>query len=353
MIRKNIIYFSFILWAAFLYSCNTSRPNYSTDTTTPVWLGDVQKRTIREITTTTGTAKASEMVEVKSEDLGKYLLQQNPKTGKPYKLGDMVEKGTVIVRLENPTAVNNISIETKKMDVTIAENEWKGQQRVFALGGATEKEVMNAERNFISAKIALEEAQKNLDKLAIKAPFKGVITKLPYYTPNIEVSAGQVMFELMDYSNMYMEIELPENVIDKINIGQKVFITNYNIKSDTLTGKVSQLSPAVNETTRTFSGFITIENPALKLRPGMFAKGDIITLQRDSVLAIPKDIVSSYRRSSLVYTVERNVAVEKILTLGISDDHYVEVVNGLSEGDKIVIRGHNYLRSRSAVKVMK
>jgi RND family efflux transporter MFP subunit len=356
MTRKNVLYISgCILCALSLGGCNTARPSYSNDSTTPVWLGDVVKRSIREVSTTTGTAKAAQTAEVKSEKTGKYRLQTNPRTGRPYKLGDVVEAGAVVIRLENPVEINNISMETKKMDVEITHQEWKGQENLKkTLDGATEKDVLTAEKSYINAKNALEAAQNELDKFSVKAPFKGTITKLPYFTPDIEVGSGEVMFEIMDYSNMYINVELPENVIDRVTIGQRVLVTNYNIKSDTLAGRVTQLSPAINEATRTFSGFITIDNPELKLRPGMFVKGDIITLQKDSVLAVPKEIIKTQRGGSKsVYIIERNMAVERGIQTGISDETYVEVASGLSEGDKVVTKGYEWLRNRSQVKVMK
>ena len=157
----------------------------------------------------------------------------------------------------------------------------------------------------------------------------------------------------MDYSKMYVETQFPENTMTKLAVGQKVHITNYNIKQDTLKGVLTQLSPAINEETRTFSGYIEIDNPKLKLRPGMFAKADIVTVRKDSVLSIPKDIIKNRRSGKLVYTVERNNAEEKVIQTGISDDKFVEVEKGLQEGDKIVVKGYEWLRNRSKVKVMK
>ena len=130
-------------------------------------------------------------------------------------------------------------------------------------------------------------------------------------------------------------------------------MTNYNIKSDTLKGRLTQLSPAINEDTRTFSGYIAIDNPDLKLRPGMFAKADVVTIRKDSVLSIPKNIIKNRRGGKLVYTVDRNSATEKVIRTGISDDKYIEIETGLEPGDKIVIKGYEWLRNRSKVKVMK
>lgn len=336
-----------------LFSCNNNRGNSTSETTTPVWVEDVQFRDIEEYITTTGTAKASKTVEISSESEGDYYLQTNPRTGRPYRLGDIVEKGDIIIRLENKEYENNVQLESKKLQIEITEKEWEGQKVLFEKGGATEKDVNNAKDSYINAKLNLENAYITLEKMNIRAPFRGVIVNLPYYTPGVETASGNVMVGIMDYSKMYIETQFPENAMEKLAVGQNVHITNYNIKEDTLQGKLTQLSPAINEDTRTFSGYIEISNPELKLRPGMFAKADVVTVRKDSVLAIPKDIIKNRRHGQLVYTVNRNSAEEIAIQTGISDDEYVEVEKGLKPGDKIVTRGYEWLRNRSKVKVMK
>lgn len=336
-----------------LFSCNNNRGNSTSETTTPVWVEDVQFRDIEEYITTTGTAKASKTVEISSESEGDYYLQTNPRTGRPYRLGDIVEKGDIIIRLENKEYENNVQLESKKLQIEITEKEWEGQKVLFEKGGATEKDVNNAKDSYINAKLNLENAYITLEKMNIRAPFRGVIVNLPYYTPGVETASGNVMVGIMDYSKMYIETQFPENAMEKLAVGQNVHITNYNIKEDTLQGKLTQLSPAINEDTRTFSGYIEISNPELKLRPGMFAKADVVTVRKDSVLAIPKDIIKNHRHGQLVYTVNRNSAEEIAIQTGISDDEYIEVEKGLKPGDKIVTRGYEWLRNRSKVKVMK
>lgn len=336
-----------------LFSCNNNRNNSNSETTTPVWIEDVQYRSIEEYITTTGTAKAAKTIEIKSETNGAYYLQKNPKTGRPYQLGDVVESGAVIIRLENKEYENNVQLESKKLQIQITEKEWEGQKVLFEKGGSTQKDVNNAENSYINAKLALENGYITLEKMNIKAPFKGVIVNLPYFTPGIEVASGTVMVGIMDYSKMYVETQFPENTLTKLEVGQKVHITNYNIKQDTLKGVLTQLSPAINEETRTFSGYIEIDNPELKLRPGMFAKADVVTVRKDSVLSIPKEIIKSRRGGQLVYTVDRNSADEKVIHTGISDDKYIEVEKGLEPGDKVVVKGYEWLRNRSKVKVMK
>lgn len=114
MINKSIKYIGVILLAYTLNACNEQRMNSSSETTTPVWLAEVGKRDVRELTTTTGTAKAAKTVEVKSETNGKYELMINPKTKRPYKLGDIVEEGAVIIKLNNKEHENTVSLSTKR-----------------------------------------------------------------------------------------------------------------------------------------------------------------------------------------------------------------------------------------------
>ena len=108
------------------YACGGDRSNQSSETTTPVWVEDVRPRTIEEYVTTTGTAKAVKTGEIKSEMNGAYRLQKNPVTGRPYRLGDIVEAGAVIIRLENKEYENNVQLESKKLQIQITEKEGAG-----------------------------------------------------------------------------------------------------------------------------------------------------------------------------------------------------------------------------------
>jgi RND family efflux transporter MFP subunit len=150
-----------------------------------------------------------------------------------------------------------------------------------------------------------------------------------------------------------MEINLPEKNISDIKIGQNAIVTNYTINEDTLQGTVSELSPVISTETRTFKGMIQIDNPDLKLRPGMFVKADIVTAQKDSVIVIPKDIIMTGNRGKYVFVVGRNsTAEDRWLTIGLQNQESVEVIEGLSVNDRLIIDGYETLRDRSKVKVI-
>jgi membrane fusion protein, multidrug efflux system len=157
---------------------------------------------------------------------------------------------------------------------------------------------------------------------------------------------------MMNYNKLYMEANLPEKYYSQVTKNMDVYITNYSLPKDTLTGKVTQVSPSIIAETRTFKCFITIENEKEKLLPGMFVKADLVTQRNTDVLIIPKEIVSGRGNVRSVFAIENNYAYEKRIVTGLENLGEVEVLKGLNKGDRIVIKGFETLRNRSKVKVM-
>ena len=352
MTRKNK-FFILILVAVVAASCGNQDTSVSTDVAIPVSVEDVKPKSIEKTVNTTGTLTATKDAAITSEVEGDYHLKTNPKTGKKFALGDMVEKDQVIIEFTNPEYVNDVAIESKKLSVEIAEQEYKKQESLYNKGGVTLREYRDSEVSFIDAKNNYEQAKIKLDKMKIRAPFKGVITDLTYYTEGTKLASGKDMFSMMDYNKMLMEVSLPEKYINEVSKGQVVRIMNYTLPDDTLSGSVNQLSPAISTETRTFKGILTIENPDLKLRPGMFAKADIVIARKDSVIVLPKDIIISGQRGKTVFVVDKGTAEEKRVTFGYENQDEVEITSGLKVNDRVVIKGFETLRNRSKVKIIK
>ncbi len=337
----------------FLASCANQQNQLNNELAQPVSVMDVKKGSIVQYLSTTGTANAASQVILYSEVEGEYNLQKNPHTGNFFKLGDVVEAGQVIVRLENPESVNNIAIETKKLTLDIDSLQYIKQKSLFDKGGVTLMDLKTAEIALENAKTAYDNAKIQLDKMEVKSPFKGVIVDLPTVTNKTKVNANVAIMTLMDYSKLLMEVNLPENAISTIRIGQEVFITNYTLPKDTLKARINELSPVVSTETRTFKGKVLINNPDYKLRPGMFVKADIEVDRRDSAIVIPKEIIVSGARGKTVFVVERGAAQARIIRTGIENEKFIEVLEGLRINDRVVTKGYETLRERgSRVKII-
>jgi len=350
---KNIKLLLLIAIVAFAISCNNQGPSESADLAVPVSIENIKKQSIQQFINTTGTAKARYETVLSSEIAGNYNLLTNPRTGKKFKLGDKVSKGQVIIRIEDKEYLNGIGMESKKLNLEISQQEFEKQKSLYEKGGVTLRELRNSEVQKITAQDDYERAEIQLAKMSVFAPFSGIIVDLPYYTEGVKVEANQNMVGLMSYDKMYVEINLPEKNISEIKLGQEVIITNYTLPEDTITGTVTEISPVISAETRTFEGKLQIDNPELKLRPGMFVRADIVTAQKDSAIVIPKNVILTGSRGKYVFVVERNSAADdRRITTGIDNQDYVEVLEGLQPNDRLIIKGFETLRDNSKVKVI-
>jgi membrane fusion protein, multidrug efflux system len=345
----------FIITAAIILftGCRNQQQNLSADVEIPVSVEEIRLKPIEEFINTTGTAIPKGEIELKSKITASYFLEKNPQTGKFWQLGDKVKAGALIARLEDKEYVNSIKLETNQLNLELTESELKKQESLYEKGGVTLKDLKTASINYENAKTTVETSRLQLDKTRIVAPIDGVIVDLPYYTQSTQVETGSVIVKIMDYQVIYMDVQLPEKYISVIKSGQVVKITNYTIPKDTLIGNITQLSPAIDADTRTFKGNISINNPNLLLRPGMFVKADIVISRKDSVVVIPKSIILSRQRGKTIFVIDRGIAVERIIDTGLENITDVEVTRGLIKNERVVISGFETLSNRSKVKIIK
>ncbi len=338
---------------AALFACGTQPQNETADIAVPVSVEDIKLQPIQKLLNTTGSAEATMKTDLNSEMAGYYYLSINPATKRPFKLGDRVTKGQVIIHFEDDEYLNGIAIESKKLNLDISQQEYEKQKSLYEKGGVTLRELRNSEVSKTNAEYDYKNAQLKMAKMKVIAPFTGVIVDLPYYTQGTRVTSNQLMVSLMSYDKMFMEINLPEKNITDVQLGQDVHITSYTLPNDTLNGIVSELSPAISSETRTFKGKLTIDNPELKLRPGMFVKADIVIASKDTVIVIPKDVIMTSNRGRVVYVVDQSEARERVVTPGIENQDLIEITHGLRKNERLVVKGFETLSNGSKVKVIR
>lgn len=351
-ITSAFIFFIIAISLLVLSGCQQERMTAQADTTIPVRVMQVEKSFIQEFVTATGTVYAVKETILSTEQAGRYTLRLNPMTGKPFVMGDSVAANTLLFSLDNPEYVNQIAMDSKKLSLESAEREFTKQQSVYEKGGITLKEVKDAEKALIDARYSYDNAKISLAKLEIRAPFSGVIVDLPHYTSSQWVEANTEVATLMDYSRLYSELTLPGKEMDRIQQNQNVVVSNYSQEKQKLEGKVTQISPALDPISRMFKVKIEASNPDLLLKPGMFVRADIVVQEKADVIVIPKDIILDRRGRKTVYVVQRGIALERRLELGIETRDAVEVTQGLNPDDSLIIEGFETLRNRSRVKVL-
>lgn len=340
-----------IMLCLLFLSCGNQEGQSELDIAAPVTVEEVTFKPIEEYFTSTGTVTATRVAEVTSEAAGFFQPGINPRTKRPFAVGDAIRKDDVLLRLENPEYENNIKIESQKMSLDLSKSEFEKQQSLYDKGGVTLRELKNAEKSYVDAKYSYENSAFQLAKLEAKAPFEGIVTSVAAHTPGVKINSGEAIATIMDYRRLTMDAGLPEKQLGRIREGQEARITNINLPGKTFNGRIAHVSPALDPTTRTFTATLEIENPGQELKPGMFVKAEIVVDKRESAVVIPKDVILSRRESRVVFVVERGLAAERRITTGLENPKEVEVLEGLAAEDRLVIKGFETLRDRAKVKV--
>jgi membrane fusion protein, multidrug efflux system len=342
-----------VIMVALFLACSQPQSQADLDITAPVSVEELKLKPIEEFITTTGTVNATKVFDLKSEQAGYYRLATNTVTRRPYAIGDQVKKDSVLVFLDNPEVINNIKIDSQKIGLDLAQKEYEKQQSLFEKGGVTQRDVTTAQRAFMDAKYSYDNSLIQLSRLKVVFPFDGIITDLTYYTPGIKVNSGSDIATIMNYSKLNMDVNLPAKEMGRIRENQPARITNYTIPDKILSGRIIQVSPALDPTSRTFKATLDVDNLSLILKPGMFVKVDIIVAHKDSAIVISKEIIMTRRQNKSVFVVDRGLAMERPITVGLQNPTQVEITNGLKVDDRLVVKGFETLRDRAKVKITK
>jgi len=333
-------------------ACKQEPTSIETSSTIPVRVSELAPKSIQEVVTATGTAFPVRDLSLSTEQAGRYQLRTNPRTGVPYRMGDAVRANEVLVALDNPEAVNSIAMDSKKLQFDSAQREFTKQQSIYDKGGITLKELSDAERTFVDAKHAIESATLALAKLEVKAPFSGIIVDLPHITEGGWTTSGTLVARIVDYSRLYADLTLPGKEMDRVARGQAVVVNDYGTAKSALAGSVTQISPALDATSRMFKLKIEIPNAALSLKPGSFIKADIVVQAKPDAIVIPKSVILDRGGARIVFVVDRGLAVERRIKTGIESKDEVEILEGLQAKDQLIIEGFETLRGRVQVKIV-
>ena len=159
---------------------------------------------------------------------------------------------------------------------------------------------------------------------------------------------GESYFDLVDLSQLWVELDVYEHESGLVNLGQDIELEFSAYPGEYWHGKLDFVSPLLNEKSRTLKLRTTLENTNGKLRPGMTATAKLSVASDKSTLVIPQSAVIDTGRKKIVWLDKGGNQYEShpIIT-GFSTDEFVEVKNGLKEGDLVVTKGNFLLDAQS------
>lgn len=209
-----------------------------------------------------------------------------------------------------------------------------------------------AQAEVSQARASLQQAQLNLRDAFVRAPISGVIQSRTIQTGQY-VQPGSVVATLVNRDPLIVRFQVPEGESARIQPGMPV---NFVVPDDqhTYTARLNYLAASANQTSRMVDATAEVTDARREaLRPGAFARITIPIPGTRQNPVIPQTAIRPSEKGFLAYIVEDGVARERLLGLGLrTQDGRVEVVQGLSAGDRLVIRGAEALRDGAQVRVV-
>ena len=181
---------------------------------------------------------------------------------------------------------------------------------------------------------AWELAQKKLADAVIKAPVAGAVSER-LVQPGEFIRENTPVATIVQVNPLKLKTAIQEKFAGLIHPGQAVAFAVEAFPSRTFGGRVAYVSPAVDQTTRTFPVEALVDNADRVLKPGFFTKGVVRTHVDDNVLAVPDDAISTLAGVSTVYVIENGKARQQQVALGARQEKLVEITSGL-KGDELL-----------------
>ena len=249
--------------------------------------------------------------------------------------------------------ISKKEFDVSEMDYSVTEAQLvAAEQHLKMLKDGARPEVKAASLGKLKEMEAiLAQEQIRLQNTQIVAPFPGEIVRRNVDNGSL-LSPSTPVVTLVHLETLKVVANVLEKDIALIKIGMKVKILTEAYPDKPFEGTIVRINKALDLATRTLQAEINVPNTGHLLKPGMFARIEVALKEKPGALVVPRTAVVEEEGRQFVFVVEGNQAIRKPIVTGIEQDPLIEVVEGVKDGDKIVVRGQESLRDRSTVRLV-
>jgi len=261
------------------------------------------------------------------------------------------------MRLKNLKERDFISqqrLDEAMLQVTLSEAEYRSAKEKLTL---LRKGARQEDRDALLAQIRQAEASLRLTQIHLKnttlrAPISGIISKR-FLDQGSFVSTTTPIVRIVAMDRIKVLVQVVENELAQLRCGAKAEIYVDAYQKQVFRGGVSCISPTVDPESRMADIEIQVDNKDHRLKPGMFARVNLLVQRRDGVLLLSKDSLMREHGHTRVFVHENGRALLREVSLGLEGEKYVEVVSGLQEGEEVIVAGQYELKDMMPVRVMR
>lgn len=199
--------------------------------------------------------------------------------------------------------------------------------------------------------VQLTQAREALDNATVTAPVEGIVSQVNVQVGNMATSA-QAAVGLTNTSSVYTTLSVTENLVNRLKKADVVKITIPSVSDKNFEGIIENISPAADTKTQLYPIKVLIDNPENLIKPGMFAKVELTTDQKADAMAIKSEAVVLKNEKTIVYIVQEDKAVAKEVVTGLDTGVDIEILEGLTQGDTVIVKGQTLVDEGHKVKIV-
>jgi RND family efflux transporter MFP subunit len=279
------------------------------------------------------------------------------KSGKITKIlvkeGDYVSVGQTLAVVRSD--IVNVSAQNANAVYQNAVNDYSRFENAFKTGGVTKQQLDQAKLAMVNAKSQLTQANINVGDTRIKAPISGYINaKYVEVGSIISATPATQLFDIVNVSKLKLKVNVSESQVASLKVGSKINVTASVYPDETFSGKITFIAAKADERLN-FPVEIEISNNAsAALKAGMYGTAEFASnQQKRSLKVVPRNAFVGSVSSNQIFVIENGTAKLKKVTAGRIIGDKVEILDGLNDGENVIVTGQINLQDGTKVEVIK
>ncbi len=276
--------------------------------------------------------------------------------------GDRVGAGQALLCLEKVDLLLTVrqaeaAVSMAEANLSKAETEWVRARELLETGISSQQQFDLAKSSFDVAEASVEQAKADLglarnqlDSADVTTLFGGTVIHR-YVGLGERVNPGQPLFEVADIDPIEIEIGVSDKRFSELKRGQPVTISVDGYAGMEFNGEVKKIQPSIDPMTRTFKVTVGVANPEELLKPGMFARAEIQIDYHENALVMSRAALLEEEGKYYAVAIRDGKACRVEVTPGYRDGDRVEALDGLVEGDQVVLEGAYALAQDAPVQI--
>jgi len=266
--------------------------------------------------------------------------------------GDRVTKGQVLARID--AEIINTDRETAQATLDNAIKDEARYSNSFKTGGVTQQQLDQAKLATRNARLRLQSSARRVSDANIKAPINGIINKKYIEVGAFVTAQGTQLFEIVDVSKLKLKVNVNESQVANLKVGEQAQIKSNVFPADNFSGKITFIAPKADATLN-FPVEIEVENNHKNtIKAGMYGTAIFKFPAQAATITIPRGSFVGSVSSNQIFVLENgNTAKLRKVIAGRTINDQVEIIDGLKEGETVIVSGQINLIDGSAVAPIK